>query len=792
MIQCRLVLFLLIVIPLFRGLTESRADETGRSWRFDFGEGHTASGYHPIGTSTEYTSLEGFGWVTHDGLWAGEVEAPDELRGDYLSGTSESVFRVDLPRGIYRVDLLLGDSRSGRHALEAAISGGERLALPAVSSGPGGRNLTVVGWVRAVNDYIEVELSSSAGQWMVCGVKIEADDRVEEPMMLEEQIWIPFSRDWAKAPDPIAPFRERFLERLSPDRSGRSEGTSRKNYLRLIAGNVDFFQQFQDEQGAIIDPYEDKELQYSTPAFALAAAAAAAHGGRGDLLEPAALAMDWATLTLQNGAAPDRHNDFYPPLLAHAWQLLSHRVKPERAKEWRERLSAYNPHRTYRFGQGGGNWNVVALSGEALFHQLGIRDSGAYAEESLARQGDRMTPHGMYLDVNSEAMAYDHFPRLWLADMLGSGYEGEGAEGLREFLERGAWTSLFLQSSAGELPTGGRSSHHQWNEAAQCVTFEVFGALAEREGDLITAGIFKRAARHSLEAMEPWQRPSGELWVVKNRVDPKERHGYESYSFHSQYNLLAMAMLAIAHRHGQATEEVPEQPTPAETGGFVIDLGRDFHKVFANAGGMHIQIDTGGMPNYDPTGLVRIHALGQNPQLGPSDGVIARVAGGTAAVGVAWQEKDGQWRRLAEYGKDRIQSARVTVLAQDPDEVLFEIVYTGDLGGIEAVRETYRVTPGAVELKTAVEGYAGPLRMIAPIFASDGQRETDIRQKEDAVIVGLDGQRQRFSFPRATAVTVPEKRYANRNGWVRLAVADFASGDDGHIKVEPLRLSGRE
>ena len=29
-------------------------------------------------------------------------------------------------------------------------------------------------------------------------------------------------------------------------------------------------------------------------------------------------------------------------------------------------------------------------------------------------------------------------------------------------------------------------------------------------------------------------------------MDPRLRHGYESYSFHSQYNLLTAAMLAIA------------------------------------------------------------------------------------------------------------------------------------------------------------------------------------------------------------------------------------------------------
>src|SRR5688500_1493473 len=48
----------------------------------------------------------------------------------------------------------------------------------------------------------------------------------------------------------------------------RSTGLAKKDYLTLIAGNVDFFKQHQDEAGAIIDPHEKMERQYSTPAFA--------------------------------------------------------------------------------------------------------------------------------------------------------------------------------------------------------------------------------------------------------------------------------------------------------------------------------------------------------------------------------------------------------------------------------------------------------------------------------------------------------------------------------------------
>ena len=80
-------------------------------------------------------------------------------------------------------------------------------------------------------------------------------------------------------------------------------------------------------------------------------------------------------------------------------------------------------------------------------------------------------------------MAYDHFPRLWAGDLIARGYRGPYCRELTETLRRASVTSLFLQSPSGELPAGGRSAHHQWNEAEQCVTYEIYSARALRDGD---------------------------------------------------------------------------------------------------------------------------------------------------------------------------------------------------------------------------------------------------------------------------------------------------------------------
>lgn len=88
--------------------------------------------------------------------------------------------------------------------------------------------------------------------------------------------------------------------------------------------------------------------------------------------------------------------------------------------------------------------------------------------------------------------------------------------------------------------------------------------------------------------MRRWQRPSGELWIVKNRADPADLLGYEAYSSHSQYNLLAMAMLSLAFQRAAPTESVLERAAPADVGGFVVRLPAPFNKVIANAAGTSV------------------------------------------------------------------------------------------------------------------------------------------------------------------------------------------------------------
>lgn len=531
----------------------------------------------------------------------------------------------------------------------------------------------------------------------------------------------------------------------SPVQGWAPTGLGRDVYLTLIGGIVGFFANAQDARGAIIDPYERKERQYSTPAFALAGATLCAANPDPALLPAVVKAMQVSCADLADGRAADGHADFFTVLLMHADRILAPLAHQATSASWRRDLARIVPETIYRRQPGDkttNNWNLVAVSGEWMRTRAGFGASNTWVEASLARQIPLFTACGMYRDPN-DPMAYDHFARLWALDLMDEGYAGAQAAALGSMLERGAWSSLLMQSPWGELPCGGRSAHHQWNEAQQAVTFESFARRFAARGDRVAAGACKRAARLSARSMTRWVRPSGELWIVKNRMDPQLRHGYESYSFHSQYNLLTAAMLAIAW--ARADDAIAEGPCPADTGGFVVALQPAFHKVIANAGGTYVEIDTGADLHYNPTGLLRIHHGGVPPET-LSEGVTAG-AGYTLpskpdrslALGPAWQDRAGPWHALADHAGSDLDPLSFTLLRASAARVEFEVIYRGRLrGGATAVIERCAITPGRVDLSHRVEGAVAAVRQIWPFLRSDGASDSSCVVGRTTAVVRRD------------------------------------------------------
>jgi hypothetical protein len=537
-------------------------------------------------------------------------------------------------------------------------------------------------------------------------------------------------------------------------------------------GIVDFFQHFQTSEGRIIDPYLRREVQYSTPCYAWAAAALIASGKQTNSLESAASALDCALTELATDKAADNHGDFFTFPAMLAYEHLRERVAPERRKHWEELLREIIPERSYRdvltrTHKEVHNWNIVALSGEFLRHQDGFTGMD-YVERYLGIQLTNFTSTGQYRDPNVP-MAYDHFPRHFLAAILERGYVGANQPVLSELLERAAWTSLLIQSPCGELPTGGRSSEHQWNEAMQCVSYEIWARRKQRAGDATAAKAFKRAAHLALQSIQRWVRPSSELWIVKNRFDPAVRHGFAGYSSHSQYNLLAASMLASAWLF--ADDEITEGACPADVGGFVFQLP-EFHKIFANAGGLYLELDTGADPHYNSTGLIRVHKTGMETLVGPSD---TSAAGETPlAVGIAWHE-GSEWKSLASMATNQVKSANLSVSETSPTQVRFTVRYNLERPEAQAVVENYVMTPGQVRVTANIEGKASQLRVSFPALALDGRQASQIRVEGSKAIVGLNGSEEVFQIESPAGLTLHRsgELISTRNGYVEALEAEL-------------------
>lgn len=754
--------------------------------QFDFGAAGTAPGYVAVDNLTTYPGPAAYyGWLSTTGLLLRDRGGPDLLRRDFIFTTASSAtFRVSglAPGGKYLLRVTCGDASFGDHVIVVSVAGAG--TLPTMSPAASEYQTLNASVDANASGMLDIAFSSPTPNWVVNALTLAPTSTNLTPFIESEQI---FASTWDPAvfaTDPTTNLLNRFngtgAVNFAPT------GLTRSNYLVLIASEVDFWKTKQDANGAIIDPYTVGERQYSTPAFANAAAALVVYAGRADLLEPAAKAMDWASLRLHNNAGADGHDDFYPAMLAHTLRLLSNHVDAARVATWKSNLS-YDPYAIYDYAPGSFNWTVIASGGDALLQLMGIRSTNnTYVTEVWAAQGFHfLTPYGLYMEG---PMCYDIFPRVFVTDAMEQGYSGPYSAEMRQAMDRAAIAGLFMQSPWGELPAGGRSAHHQWNEAEQSFIYEVYAAKAKANGNLLLAAAYKRAAHLSLASMFRWVRPSGEMQIVKNWVDPSSRFGYESYSYHSQYNLMPMMILATAYEYAAATEDVAEGPAPSDTGGFVFQIDRTDtpsrpHKIFANAGGTYVEVETFADNVYDAQGLIRVHQIGLLPQVGLTDSLLTGASYNSpnpapliTGAGVAWLDIDGTtWHTLGEMGAE-VSAVTMTPILQSSTNVTFDVTYTGSLPNVTSITEHYVVTPAGVALTTTVAGYSGALRYIWPIHSNDGKTASTIGVSGNTVSVFQAGAAATFTASGAQSVRVENPEYSNHNGWARLAFAEYPAG----------------
>ena len=527
-------------------------------------------------------------------------------------------------------------------------------------------------------------------------------------------------------------------------------------------------------------------MQYSTPCYAwVTALLVGTRREQADLLQGAVSALTASLDELVTGTPADRHGDLFTIFSVLAFDQLKARVSADQRQRWERALRDMHPACAYKDvftlrNWSVNNWNMVALSGEVARSAAGFGND-SFEKRYLKSQMEYFTPEGLYRDPYLP-MAYDLWARFFASLMLQHGYAGEYRTQLDEVLERGAYTSLLMMSPCGELPLGGRSAQHQWNEALECAVFELHAVREHSKGDDVLARAFKRSARIAFQSIERWRRPSGEVQIVKNFFEPELRHGFEVYSFHSQYNLMTAAVLAAAWVF--ADDSIPEGPTFAETGGFVVTLA-EFHKVIANADGCYVELDTNAETFHDSTGLVRIHKSGIEPLVGSSGGCAIRVE--PLAFGIAWWDGHA-WQPLAGVnGEAQQRRVRVRVHATTPGRVRFEVRYEVALPPVEAIVESYDLSSERVEVTVRVEGNVERLQVRFPIVTSDGRRQSTVTVTGARAVVELGDGVQTFDVVAPEAVMRHEVRSLPvTNGLVDVLLADVP-GTSVVYRLTPTR-----
>jgi len=537
---------------------------------------------------------------------------------------------------------------------------------------------------------------------------------------------------------PLATKINTFLNNQSKVSDFESLGFNKKDYLTIIERQTRAMLKYQIPNGRLIDPVEKVEKYYSTPCFAhsVAVLISAGHIEKTDpLFESGTKALSAALSDMVHTRVNGNHGDFYTWPVMLAYENFKPFVSKELISSWDKSLASLDISKLYAFynKKKAMNWILVHSSGEFLRAKSKFT-SQEYADEMLGYQLSNFTNLGMY-NEGGNPLSYDLFARHYLAGVLQLGYEGKHEQVLQSNLWKGAWSSLFIQSPFGELPTGYRSSHHIWNEAEQCVIFEIFAAAYAKQGKEKEAGAFKRAAMLSLKSIKQWIREDGSGYIVKNRFPIENKHGYERYSVHTCYNMLATSMLAQAWQF--SNDNIKELPAPAEF-------------------------------------------KGSNPQLGPSNGLAPYFSGEgiNIATGPSWQTPDGEWTALAKID---VEEPKVEILEESAKTIRFRV--THDVSAIEGtedqatITETFMIKDDTITVSNEFKGIKGKKRITWPMLIFDGEKKAKLEINSSNISLKLrdKGIKLEVLTPENVNIKQSENSFNHVNGKAKVAFIQFSS-----------------
>ncbi len=523
---------------------------------------------------------------------------------------------------------------------------------------------------------------------------------------------------------------------LAP-RAGVVQPITPSAMLDKLDGLCRFTVQWQDASGAVIDPYVHREFQYATPYFAFAVGTLVAAGWSRDLLPHGIAAMEHATRQLGSGDAsvPDGHGEFFLASLSEALPVYKGLVPSETWLRWRDRLRlpvAQMIGETHL-----GNWRTYAMKGEWQRAKMGLvshADAVAFIEDSWKKdQVDRFAagPAPLYHDRSSDpdTLSVALVGEANLLSLVVEDYDGPSAAQIKSKVLAALRATVLLVDPTGQVPANGRTDDHVWTEVGLQLLFSAAAPMIRAEGDARTADAMERLADLSFAGMERWRRSdgkwSGSYFITKNHFDPQLRVGYQNASQYSNYSGSLMFHLAEMYRLRAALPIKPvDEASPAEVGGYAVQLDPSFAAAFANAGGLQMEFNLRGETKetndnwWTPLGVVRIARASWDTRLGPSDG--AQTASDAASIAPEMKQ-NGIWVRLPAFPE--VYEATWSVQTVNPAIVRCTLEYrptTGQAG--PSFRDRFVITPdGVLSTVEKISSGAASWGVTWPLLIDDGR-----------------------------------------------------------------------
>lgn len=499
------------------------------------------------------------------------------------------------------------------------------------------------------------------------------------------------------------------------------------------------------------------------------------HGYRQDLIPLFIEMMDFCCEQIPKVKAA---NDFSVREVVFCIMELQKRgLFSEEIEHWKSELSKIDPYNCYdKFARSPdqviGNWALfTAVSEYTRALLLGI-DNSEFVELQIENQLYRLDENGMYMDnIHHDAhqpIVYDLVPRYLLTLLLHFGYKGKYFEKIDKVLKSTALLTLKMQSVTGEIAFGGRSNQFVHNEPMLAIIFEFEAARYAREGDFETAGRFKTAIARAIEITEYWL-AKDPIRHIKNRFPTETRYGCEKYAYFDKYMITTASHIFSAYL--VCDESIPTSGYDNIDDCFITS--RHFHKLFMKSGGYFLEFDTEADPQYDSSGLGRVHRHGA-----PSPICMSLPCTATPKYKVC-EEKN----LCASLCPGIIMDGE-ELFTCDSDEAIEVISYSIDMARLKyplGIMADYNISENGVHVHVTGDGKI--LHML-PAFSFDGESETQISICNNILEVAYEGWICRYTA--SGEIRDLGKTARNRNGFYKLFCADGNGSLD--LKIEIIKL----